>query len=105
MEACVCGLPSSMIHYQEGDIVIVGFEDNNMGKPIILGSLLTKELAETTLTKVSLNVNTLTADEIVTLPLTSNVTFQRTGILQANELESISAIDIENVVKFIHTLD
>ena len=103
-EAHVCGIPNSIIHYQEGDVVIVGFEDNNMGKPIILGSLLTKELEDQTVTKVSINAHTLTADEVVTLPLSSNVLFKRSDEPQTNELTQMSATDIEKVVTFINVL-
>ena len=39
--AAVCALPNSEIHFQVGDIVIVGFENNEEDKPIILGYLYT----------------------------------------------------------------
>lgn len=41
MEAHVCGIPGIKSHIKVGDTVYVGFEDNDMGKPIILGHLLT----------------------------------------------------------------
>lgn len=37
--ATVCTLPSIRPHLKIGDVVFVGFEDNDLGKPIILGCL------------------------------------------------------------------
>lgn len=39
MEASIMCIPGLSIEYREGDIVIVGFEDNDLGKPIVLGFL------------------------------------------------------------------
>lgn len=36
---CIPGLENQ---YKEGDVVIVGFEDNDLGRPIILGYLMLK---------------------------------------------------------------
>lgn len=46
MEASICGVPGIQNYINVGDIVYVGFEDNDMGKPIILGHLLTSYLEE-----------------------------------------------------------
>lgn len=37
--ASIMYIPGIEISYSVGDIVIVGFEDNNVGKPIVLGYL------------------------------------------------------------------
>lgn len=37
--AVICGLPGSDYNYQKGDIVFIDFEENDYGKPVILGSL------------------------------------------------------------------
>ena len=37
--ASIMYIPGLEISYSVGDIVIVGFEDNNIGKPIVLGYL------------------------------------------------------------------
>lgn len=79
MEASVCSIGgvSNIIHI--GDIVIVGFEDNDMGKPIILGHLLTDSLNTSTYydnesrSFPSLKLGALGVKESVTLP--SNTTF------------------------------
>ena len=46
MEARLCGIPGMANLIHPGDIVIVGFENNDMGQPIILGHLLTKNLEQ-----------------------------------------------------------
>lgn len=42
-EASVVCIPGIDIEFQEGDIVVVGFEDNDVGRPIILGYLKLKD--------------------------------------------------------------
>ena len=40
--ASIICIPGINIDYKVGDIVVVGFEDNNIGKPIVLGFLKLK---------------------------------------------------------------
>lgn len=44
--ASILCTPGIEVDYQPGDIVIVGFEDNNIGKPVVIGflKLIGKEL-------------------------------------------------------------
>lgn len=44
-DASICTIPYTYYHPRVGDIVIVGFENNDLGKPIILGYLF-KEFAD-----------------------------------------------------------
>jgi hypothetical protein len=37
--ACVCTLPNFITNPRKGDIVIVGFEDNDISHPVVLGYL------------------------------------------------------------------
>ena len=46
-QAIICALPNSSNHVSLGDIVIVGFEDNDTSKPIILGTLFCENLPRT----------------------------------------------------------
>ena len=55
-EAIICTLPNSVLGLQVGDIVIVGFEDNNINKPIVLGYLSAKDI---TTSGADLQVNSL----------------------------------------------
>lgn len=52
--ACVCTLPNFITNVQAGDIVIVGFEEDNISKPVILGYLSTSNVL-TALTDVTCN--------------------------------------------------
>lgn len=38
-QSITCSVPGMHCNFREGDVVLVGFEDNEPGKPIILGSL------------------------------------------------------------------
>lgn len=42
-EASVVCIPGIEVHLEVDDIVVVGFEDNDIGKPIILGYLKLKD--------------------------------------------------------------
>lgn len=37
--ACVCSLPNCKVAPQSGDVVLVGFEEDNTSKPVVLGFL------------------------------------------------------------------
>ena len=63
-EAIICTLPKCTFTPTIGDIVIVGFEDFDIGKPIILGCLF-KETSN--LSNMDLNVQCLTANSTVKL--------------------------------------
>lgn len=60
--ATLCMLPNTHPNLQVGDIVFVGFEDNDMGKPVILGCLYCETLSDSyasmTLNSLEVNVNT-----------------------------------------------
>lgn len=60
--ASVMCLPGLTIDYEVGDIVIVGFEDDDIGKPIILGYLrLANGGSEKA--KISANLNSLVVND------------------------------------------
>ena len=42
-QACVCTIPNCRPHYRIGDIVIIGFEEDDDSKPVILGALYLQE--------------------------------------------------------------
>ena len=60
--ATVCGVPNSDYNYQAGDVVFVDFEENDYGKPVIMGSLYTTESRTNTLP--NLRVGTLDATPV-----------------------------------------
>ncbi len=57
--ATICSLPNCSNNVSQGDVVFVGFENNDIGKPIILGHLF-KEVSDSTL--INIKVNSLTAN-------------------------------------------
>jgi len=64
--AAVCALPNSVMNYQVGDVVFIGFENHTTSKPIILGQL-SREIgsansAEVTVNSLTVNVDTYLSD-------------------------------------------
>ena len=60
--ASVMCLPGLTINYEVGDIVIVGFEDDDIGKPIILGYLKLAN-GESDKAKISANLDSLVVND------------------------------------------
>ena len=60
--ASVMCLPGLTIDYEVGDIVIVGFEDDDIGKPIILGYLRLANGGNEK-AKISANLNSLVVND------------------------------------------
>lgn len=65
--ATVCTVPNCRPNLRVGDIVFVGFEDNDLCKPIIIGCLygdsVTKSSADITLNSLVVSVNTVLSDD------------------------------------------
>lgn len=70
--ASVMCLPGLTINYEVGDIVIVGFEDDDIGKPIILGYLKLAN-GESDKAKISANLDSLVVND--SLSTSTNVKF------------------------------
>lgn len=70
--ASVMCLPGLTIDYEVGDIVIVGFEDDDIGKPIILGYLKLAN-GESDKAKISANLASLVVND--SLSTSTNVKF------------------------------
>ena len=62
--ATICSLPNANSGVGIGDVVFVGFEDNDLGKPIILGHLYKEAITNT---KLNLELNSLTTHSTTTL--------------------------------------
>lgn len=69
--ASILQVPGLRVDYREEDIVVVGFEDNDLGKPIVLGHLLTANEAP----KSSLygTFKQLTVSESFEAPINTNI--------------------------------
>lgn len=68
--ASVCILPNIYLRFNVGDIVIVSFENNDSGKPIILGYLY-RELTD--VSNLSANFSNLSAVLSADLPANTNI--------------------------------
>ena len=73
MEAAVCGIPGIVNYIHVNDIVYVGFEDNDMGKPVILGHLLTQDLESVRTQFPGQKLSTLVVTDDSTLPSTAKI--------------------------------
>lgn len=69
-EACICTLPNCSMNLQVGDIVILGFEDNDIAQPIILGCLYAKDINDS---KTDLVVSSIEALNSVNLPQNTHI--------------------------------
>ena len=83
--AIICTLPNCIVNPHVQDIVIVGFEDNNLSKPIILGYLFS-EYANATLP--SLNLSCI--DVKSTARLSEHTTI---GNVTAQEISALTGIE------------
>ena len=84
--ASVLCIPGLTIDYEIGDIVIVGFEDDDIGKPIILGYLrLANGISDEA--RISVNLNNLIVND--KLSTSTNVKFGKLTYEQIfNKVES-----------------
>lgn len=88
MEATLCYNPGLVDNYQVGDVVFVGFEDNKLNKPIILGKLYTNN---PTLGIGSLRVKNIEANNEAKLPINTI-------------LDNITAEDLQGALRMIQVL-
>lgn len=82
--ATICTLPNSEGQLSEGDIVFVGFEDNDTSKPIILGQLY-RDIDQQTL--MSLTLGALTTTSTTNLNKLTTI-----GDVKSNEIECLVGI-------------
>lgn len=95
-QASVCGIGGISNYINVGDTVIVGFEDNDMGKPIILGHLLTQKLEENRDTYPSLNLQSLKVignsngfNDNTSLPNTTKFKFPDGSVITITQLQDM----------------
>lgn len=71
--ASILCIPGMDVQYKEGDIVIVGFEDNSIDYPIVLGHLKTSTPTVNEGTRVSCSMQKLTVDESFISPIDTTI--------------------------------
>lgn len=86
MEASVCGIPGIVNYIHVNDIVYVGFEDNDMGKPVILGHLLTQDLESVRTQFPGQKLSTLVVTDDSTLPSTAKIKTTTANEINIQEL-------------------
>lgn len=96
IDAEVCGLCGTKVDYQVGDIVIVGFIDNEMSQPIIIGTYMTQVLAEKRITRPQIKTISIYAEEQAKLPLNTTIVSPDGG--------DITTEQIYNAIQFIRCL-
>lgn len=94
VQAEVCSLSGSKTYYQNGDIVIVGFIDNEMSSPIIIGTYLTEYMQNNRITKPYISVDSISVVQQAVLPMSA------TSITDPN-MGTITASQIYDALRFI----
>ena len=82
LDSIVCTLPKAKFYPEIGDIVFVAFEDYDLGKPVIIGSLF-KESSNTS--NIDINAVSLKVDGHTTLSSDTtigNITFEQLKYLE-----------------------
>lgn len=82
--ATICTLPSIDNVVTVGDIVFVGFEDNDLGKPIVIGQLFSSKSNNT---KSDLKLNTLYTESITKLSSSTWI-----GAITPKEINSLYGV-------------
>lgn len=75
--ATICTPPNMVYNPQVGDVVFVGFEDNDMGKPVVVGYLLSasqrSDLETTETSAPEVDALFLSVSKNATLPYNTNI--------------------------------
>ena len=96
--ASVCSLAGSKVVYNTGDAVVVGFLDNSLSKPIILGSYLTPGNEQITISRPQIKAQSIVVDD--KMDETCNV------VLPNNTtLGDMTVDDIKQALTFVNSLE
>ena len=104
--ASICSLPNCTNLLGIGDIVFVGFEDDDLGKPIILGNLVKEQpsTANPSINSYSLNIdNSVNLPGAVSINNTDNIDLTQLIGLKCNVQTALNKItaDINEIKKKI----
>ena len=95
-DATLCTLPNSNNIVNVGDIVYVAFEDNDAGRPVILGHLYTG--TSKTNTTIDLNIRELNVKDSQSMGKTS---IASASLPKNTAIGDITYDDLANVVNFV----
>ena len=96
IDAEVCGLCGTKVDYQVGDIVVVGFIDNVMSQPIIIGTYMTEMLSNNRITRPQIKATSLSVEQQSTLPSDTTI--------KAPDGGNITTRQIYDALQFINNL-
>lgn len=86
LEALISNPPGMYNNISIGDIVFIGFEENKIEKPVILGKMFISAKQESAVQGGNLNCNTLQISQAASIPATTRFTFKKTDNLDYSGL-------------------
>lgn len=115
IEAYTCGVEGCVVKYLPGDVVIVGFLNNEIGSPIILGANLYKN-RENKVTKPTINAISINVEQGASLPSDTILHTQDirqpqisvqdlVDVLQYKKQMELSGFDLQGLVKMYRSLN
>lgn len=100
--ATMCVIPNSYNHISVGDIVFVGFEDKDYGKPVILGQLFKEyDTLETSGTDTKLDLKLRSIDIASSANLPKNTVI---GDVSAKEIQCLAGLEF-NIAKALQEIE
>ena len=97
--ATVCSTPGTIVNYNNGDIVVLGFKENKMSQPVILGLCQTMNSVMTPAFTIG-SFNELVVNESAKLPSNTQI-----GVNYCGNTTQISTDDIYKAVLLVRTLE
>ena len=76
-EATISTLPGAYNGFKENDVVLVGFENNEIDEPVVLGKLYLGVNEESKDGRGTINCDSIIAENGATIPITTKLTFDR----------------------------
>lgn len=100
-EATLSIPPGMFGGFKVNDVVIVGFEDNLAGKPIILGKLYLGALEESETNRGAIQCDTLLVEKSATLPADTKILFDKPNFISNSEVELQSYNSLSDITSAI----
>ena len=91
--------------FQAGDIVYVGFEQDDIRQAVILGKLYINSENEANLNRGAINCNTLKVTERVDLPSNTNITYDLTEAAVNADGRKKKMKTIKDIIDYLQKLD
>lgn len=96
----ICSIPGTNVKYSVNDVVLVGFENNELGKPVVLGLLYTNKESESTINvpQVSKALSEVesTLDDINNKQYYTHIKYSNDGGVTFTSLYDYSDAEIED---------